>query len=116
MLKTFYVMGFILILFVAVPKITATEATPDPHIGGSFFLQCSIDGIPNPTIIWTKDGFPLNTNNYPMVSHLNRSNSSLVVVSKASTEYNGVYTCIASNEAGSVSASFLIKLQGQQYD
>ena len=99
--------------FVAVPRITASKATPNPRFGGSFFLECTVAGIPKPTIIWTKDGIPLNESNLKAVSVLSQLNSSRIDVSKAWAEYNGMYTCIASNDAGSVSESFLINLQGQ---
>ena len=112
-----YIFEFYVLILLAVPKITATEATPNPRIGESFFLECSVDGIPDPTIVWVKEGFPLNTNNFPMVSLLSRPKASRIVVTKATgIEYSGMYICIASNDAGSVSSSFLIKLQGQQYD
>ena len=114
--KSYIFKSYVLILL-AVPKITATEAIPNPRIGESFFLECSVAGIPDPTIVWVKDGFPLNTSNFPMVSLLSRPKASHIVVSKATgIEYNGMYTCIASNDAGSVSSSFLIRLQGQQHD
>ena len=75
-------MFIVLFICIPVPKITATEATPNPHIGESFFLEYSVAGIPNPTIVWTKDGFPLNTDNFSMVSLLSTPNSSRVVISK----------------------------------
>ena len=104
-------------LFVAVPEIIAIEATPNPRIGEPFFLQCTVTGTPSPTIVWMKDGIPLNKSILRIVSLLRKPNSSCIVISKAAgIEYNGMYTCIASNDAGSVSSSFLIRLQGQQHD
>ena len=114
---SFICVQYYYLLFVALPEIIATEATPNPRIGEPFFLQCTVTGIPSPTIIWMKDGIPLNVSTLPIVSLLKKPNSSRIVISKAAgIEYNGMYTCIASNDAGSVSSSFLIQLQGQQHD
>lgn len=101
----------------AVPKIIATETTLNSRVGESFFLQCTVAGTPNPNITWMKDGIPLNKSILPILSLLRKPNSSRIVISKATgIEYNGMYTCIASNDAGSISSSFLIRLQGQQHD
>ena len=100
--------------FVAMPRISVTESTLNPCIGESFFLECTVvAGIPKPTVVWIKDEIPLNESSLPVVSLSSSAYSSRIQVSRASAEYNGMYTCVASNDAGSVSESFLVKLQGQ---
>ena len=104
----------------AVPVIIGTSLTPNPQVGQSFFIECTVDGTPMPIISWMKDGDILDeiTDSRIRISVTISSSSarksSRVEIFEATSSYNGVYECIASNEAGSTSTSFLIELlQGQ---
>ena len=69
-----------------------------------------------PSVSWTKDRTPLEgiDDNKIRIVTVPARKSSRVEVSEASISYNGVYECIAVNDAGSVSTSFQIELlQGQ---
>ena len=110
---------YVLYHIAAVPVITGTNLTSNPQFGQSFFIECTVDGIPMPIISWMKDGAILDeiTDSRIRIVTIAASSamkSSRVEIFEATSSYNGVYECIASNKAGSASASFLIEqLQGQ---
>ena len=69
-----------------------------------------------PSVHWMKDGTPLEeeSDNKIRIVTIPGRKSSRVEILEATIGYNGAYQCIASNEAGSVSVSFLVELlQGQ---
>lgn len=41
------------------PRITGVDVTPNPHVGEPFFIECTVDGIPSPNIVWVKGEAPL---------------------------------------------------------
>ncbi|MCJ8749980.1 hypothetical protein PDJAM_G00193750 [Pangasius djambal] len=61
-------------------------------------LSCEATGIPRPTVTWTKDGRPLNTDqNQNMYRQL--SSGSLVIIAPTVNDA-ALYECVVSNEAG----------------
>lgn len=93
--------------------------TSKPHFGESFFIDCTVDGIPVPIISWMKDGAILDeiTDSRIRIVNIPASSariSSRVEIFDATSSYSGEYECIASSIAGSASTSFPIELlQGQ---
>nr|XP_033816119.1 hemicentin-1 isoform X1 [Geotrypetes seraphini] len=60
-------------------------------------LQCIASGIPNPTIMWLKDGRPVNT----ALGNIKLESSGRVLqIARALLEDSGKYTCVATNAAG----------------
>ena len=101
------------IFIIAMPRIVATDIAPSPRIGESFFIECVVNGIPLPTVSWRKDGAPLEKGldeNLQIITIPGR-NASQVEVTMSNVNNNGLYVCIARNDAGSVSKSFRIELQ-----
>ena len=43
-------------LFLALPRITVIDVTSSPLVGDFFFIECTVDGIPQPSTVWMKDG------------------------------------------------------------
>ncbi|XP_070240884.1 hemicentin-1 isoform X2 [Bos mutus] len=60
-------------------------------------LQCTANGIPNPSITWLKDGQPVNTAQGNLKI---QSSGRLLQIAKALMEDAGRYTCVATNAAG----------------
>uniref|UniRef100_A0A493TK44 Ig-like domain-containing protein n=1 Tax=Anas platyrhynchos platyrhynchos TaxID=8840 RepID=A0A493TK44_ANAPP len=69
--------------------------------GGEVRLECQAEGQPPPQISWLKDGQPLQLQP-PSRAHLG-------AVGPADT---GIYTCVASNEAGEASRAFSLLVMG----
>ena len=61
--------GHLQLFSLAVPRITAVDFTPNPYIGESLFIECSVDGIPVPNTTWKKDGAPLENSQVAIVKH-----------------------------------------------
>ncbi|XP_066533975.1 hemicentin-1 [Hoplias malabaricus] len=61
-------------------------------------LSCEASGIPKPTVTWTKDTRPLNTDQNQNMYRL-LSSGSLVVIAPT-VEDTALYECVVSNEAG----------------
>ncbi|XP_076872442.1 hemicentin-1 isoform X2 [Brachyhypopomus gauderio] len=61
-------------------------------------LSCEATGIPKPSVTWTKDGRPLNTDQNQNMYRL-LSSGSLVVIAPT-VDDTALYECVVSNEAG----------------
>uniref|UniRef100_UPI00398F4A74 ADAMTS-like protein 1 n=1 Tax=Pristiophorus japonicus TaxID=55135 RepID=UPI00398F4A74 len=67
-------------------------------------IMCQVNGVPEPTVIWTKDHGPLD----PNVQHFQNGSLSIINVTLAN---QGLYTCQASNAFGQVTATTALVLQ-----
>ncbi|KAK6976751.1 vascular endothelial growth factor receptor 1 [Biomphalaria glabrata] len=76
-----------------------TKGSRRISIGSNAAFQCSITGLPPPTITWFKDGKPLLLND----NHALRDFS--LTIKNASKEDEGSYQCMGSNIGGSVWSS-----------
>ncbi|CAH2311914.1 hemicentin-1 isoform X2 [Pelobates cultripes] len=74
--------------------------------GNPSTLKCFVDGSPIPQLSWVKDGKPLNQR---YLSNL-QSNNTVLHLLNTEMDDLGRYTCIASNEAGSVSKHFILNV------
>lgn len=68
-------------------------------------LNCMFGGVPQPKVIWHRDGKALKT---AKATYVNRV-ATLVITTTTSSE--GVYKCIASNEFGEVETSCTVEVQ-----
>ena len=59
-------------------------------------LSCNASGNPEPTISWTKDGSPINSNSR---NSLSEDNKQLTIANVNRTD-SGEYRCVASNSVG----------------
>ncbi|XP_004688211.1 PREDICTED: hemicentin-1 [Condylura cristata] len=74
--------------------------------GSSTSMTCFTDGTPTPSMSWLRDGQPLGLD-----AHLTINTQGMVLqLIEADPEDSGRYTCIASNEAGEVSKTFIVKV------
>ena len=86
-------------------------ATPNPVLGEEFSIECTVSGIPQPTVSWEFNGRKLEEGDKLRIVATADGRTSSVEVAVATSEFNGIYTCIATNNAGSVSQSVRIELQ-----
>jgi hypothetical protein len=103
------------ILSVAAPNITSFTATSNPQLGESFSIRCSTTGTPQPDILWKKDGLELEAtaDEILRIVSTDMGRTSSVEVSNGRPEFNGVYECIATNDAGSANRSSRVQLIGE---
>ena len=99
----------------AIPTITELTATSNPVIGSSFFIQCTVSGTPRPTISWKLNEIPLTASDDEVLRIVSTNNgqTSRVEVSASRRGFDGVYQCIASNDAGNDTMNLRIELQGK---
>ncbi|KAH7691437.1 Protein HIM-4 a, partial [Aphelenchoides avenae] len=90
---------------------TLTSMPVQSYVPGTkFSLRCHVDGIPPPTIIWTKAGSPLLPSDNIRIT----GDGEFVLFERASEEDDGSYTCKAQNDVGAASRSFLVKITGNR--
>lgn len=99
-------------IFAAFPRIVRILLDPNrPMSGAQLEIDCFIDGFPSPTITWTKDNITLSNDSVHTIS-MSDSGLSRLKISKTKPRDSGVYTCIASNDAGSVYREIRIDIAG----
>ena len=83
-------------LFSDQPEITAHPQNVEVREGNNVTLSCNATGNPEPTISWTKDGSPINSNSRNSFS---ADNKQLTITNVNRTD-SGEYRCVASNSVG----------------
>lgn len=74
-------------------------------------FYCSVDGKPQPTIIWKKDGMKIakslaNNSNDPIDHYEFYQNYQLLKINNLNHEKDsGIYSCTAKNSANSITSS-----------
>ncbi|KAM8931068.1 hemicentin-1 [Pelodytes ibericus] len=90
------------------PSMTDNGITQELTVvkGNPSTMTCFADGVPEPLLSWLKDGKPLNE------KYLSKRQSKGMILQLLNTDMDdqGRYTCIASNEAGSVSKHFILNI------
>ncbi|KAG7276556.1 hypothetical protein CRUP_019606 [Coryphaenoides rupestris] len=74
--------------------------------GGSAVLTCSAQGVPEPHIIWLKNGKILSPGNNVKLTN----NNTTLAVTRITAEDEAIYQCIAENSAGTNQASARLAL------
>ncbi|MBN3302582.1 FSTL4 protein, partial [Amia calva] len=80
------------------PVILVYPETQAQEPGVSASLKCHADGIPNPRIMWLKNGMDMLPKLTKQLSLI--ANGSELHISSVRYEDTGAYTCIAKNEVG----------------
>ena len=75
-------------------------------------IQCSFEGLPTPTVVWSRDGNML-TNDSNDITIATGSTSSALNIATVMADETGNYTCMVSNLLGSVTAFSLLQIPGQ---
>lgn len=71
--------------------------------GQRLVIRCPVTATPPPVISWLKDNNPLNQSNDD------------IFIDAVSLSDSGNYTCIATNQLGHASKSFLINVQSERF-
>uniref|UniRef100_UPI003AAC123E follistatin-related protein 4 n=1 Tax=Centroberyx gerrardi TaxID=166262 RepID=UPI003AAC123E len=80
------------------PVILVYPETQAQEPGVSASLHCHADGIPNPKLLWLKNGMDLQPRSSKQLSLI--ANGSELYIGSVRYEDTGAYTCIAKNEVG----------------
>ena len=85
-------------------------------IGESVAVFCESRGVHTPSVVWTVDGSPVHTNSTVTISESATGDTvhSTLTIDTAAQLDDGVYSCAASNSAGSDETSFKLTVQGEQ--
>ena len=75
------------------------------------YVDCPVEGVPPPSILWMKDRQPLLDFPYPNLRELSKGRQ-LEIRSVKVTD-GGRYTCIATNVAGQLEKNFNVKVLGE---
>jgi hypothetical protein len=80
------------------PTISETETSPKVKEGEEATLLCPAKGIPDPEIVWLKNGQAID---FSLASGLRQQNGGKELhIHNAIVDYGGMYTCVATNSAG----------------
>lgn len=82
------------------PEFSEDGLVPDPKVvvNSSQILSCSVNGIPEPTLKWLRNGHPLNLAYY---DHLEvHDEGKNLIIKSAKVSDTATYTCVATNVAG----------------
>ncbi|XP_060582586.1 protogenin-like isoform X2 [Ruditapes philippinarum] len=94
------------------PVITDLTSGQRVPMAQWIYMECHADGDPKPRITWYKDGEKIDFNNN--YNYKNPKENQLAIT--LSQQYNsGYYQCVASNEAGSVSALTRVQVFKQEH-
>lgn len=78
--------------------------------GESVTLECQISGHPTPVIMWFREDYKIESSIDFQISFEN--GYAQLVIREAFAEDSGRFTCTATNEAGTVSTSCYLLVQG----
>ncbi|XP_056628956.1 hemicentin-1 isoform X2 [Triplophysa dalaica] len=88
----------------APPAVERTEPTEQVAVvqGSSVTLTCEARGVPPPTLSWLKDGLPLSLHRNLLLD----GQETRFQLSDVGPSEGGLYSCVASNQAGSSTKTF----------
>ena len=75
-------------------------------------IQCSFEGLPTPTVVWSHDGNMLNDSSNDITIATGNS-SSMLTITTLTADDSGSYTCMVSNLLGAVTASSTLQVQSE---
>ncbi|CAL4098573.1 unnamed protein product, partial [Meganyctiphanes norvegica] len=97
-------------------RYTPIEQTVSP--GAPVSLKCSAIGTPTPTLTWTRDSQPLLSSHRVRVGTFHSMMGEVVAhvnLSDVTVREGGLYTCIATNNAGTVAHSSRLNVYGPPF-
>lgn len=99
-----------MVVFTAPPAVERTEPTEQVVVvlGSSVTLTCEARGVPPPTLSWLKDGQPLSLHRNLLLD----GQETRFLLSDVGPSDGGLYSCVASNQAGSSTKTFNLTVLG----
>ncbi|CAF4039765.1 unnamed protein product, partial [Rotaria magnacalcarata] len=92
------------------PKVEGKPSDVNVHVNESAKLQCKISGSPSPTIVWLKDGQPIEqSDNITIQSELD--GTQILLVKSTQITDKGSYVCQATNIGGTVDVKLNLNVQ-----
>ena len=87
------------------PRIDKSNIIGNPLaiVARNIYLECPVTGIPQPDVIWTKDGKDINTTDSRIIL---AQNNETFGIEKVKVSDQGRYTCTAINRGGQMSHDF----------
>lgn len=79
--------------------------------GESLTMECQISGHPSPVIMWFREDYKIESSIDFQISY--EDGRAQLLIREAFAEDSGRFTCTATNEAGTVSTSCYLLVQGQ---
>ena len=77
--------------------------------GKKVTFLCNVNGVPQPKILWTKDGILIAGSKKTFLTH----NGNKLVISHVNETDAGLYKCEAGNYLGSIQRSFQLLVHGK---
>ena len=87
------------------PDVNSVAAVNTDHM-----IQCGFEGVPTPTVVWTRDGNILTNGSNNITVAIGDSSSTLTISTLAANDA-GRYTCMVSNLLGTDMASSALLVQ-----
>ena len=103
-------LNFVFLLISVAPVVVATELSITAIEGDEANLTCLATGDPVPFQTWSRNGTQLTSGGRYQISGDGRV---LTVQQVSEDEDEGMFTCHASNDAGSDSADIAVSVQGE---
>lgn len=95
-------------LFLVPPKIQRGPKLMKVQVGQRVDIPCTAQGMPLPVITWFKGGSAMLVDG---VQHISNSDGTLSI-DQAMLSDAGIYTCVATNIAGSDETEITLHVQG----
>ena len=107
--------GFLTFVLDIAPYFTDTGRMKRKYLlipaGHDAKIVCSADGSPKPTVTWYKDGKKLKY--MPDGFTLLTPNTFIITFNVLKPDHSGKYKCVVSNEFGSISEEYTVKVKGK---
>ena len=91
-----------------VSSLSPTNSTVQVNM--DHMIQCAIEGLPIPTVVWSHDGNVL-TDGSNNITIATGSTSSTLIITMVTADDSGSYTCMVSNLLGSDVESSILQVQ-----
>ncbi|XP_023213276.1 hemicentin-1-like isoform X2 [Centruroides sculpturatus] len=89
------------------PTIANSTQTISANLGDSVDIKCLVSGDPLPKVSWLKNGHPIDN-----MTEIGFTETNTVLrINSANKEHHARYTCIATNQVGSVEQDFHLNIQ-----
>ena len=90
--------------------LISPPANSEASVDADHMIQCTFEGVPTPTVVWSRDGTMLSDGSNDITIATGDSSSTLTITTLTADD-SGSYTCMVSNLLGTVTASSTLQVQ-----